>query len=66
LLSLAPSGEGTEGTSEYGNYTCTQFDAVEELDVEVGKRLSLPQAICAEEVDKICRCQVQMNVLEAE
>lgn len=41
----------------------TQLDAVGELDMENGTR---SKAIRAQEVDKVCRSQVEVDVLEAE
>jgi hypothetical protein len=40
-----------------------EFDAVGELDVKDGTR---PKAVCAQQVDKVCRSQVEVDVLEAE
>jgi len=47
------------------NYADTQaqFDAVEDLDIKDGAR---PEAVRPQQVDKVCRSQVEVNMLETE
>lgn len=63
LWNLFVVHEWSKGKTSDNSYAQTELDAVEELDMEDGTR---SKAIRAQQVDKVCRCQVEVDVLEAE